>query len=597
MIKCVISLRTKMGINKQSGVNTIKKREIIILLFLMGSVLLSAPFGTAQEQVQDFIYSADKKVIEHGEALFKQNCAVCHNFQQRGIGPNLAGVTSHASATWIANFIISSAKMIEGGDTRANRLFDEYQTPMPDFPELNKEEIQSILSFLHTQKDLANRNNKAINVGIPLSDPIPEKIQKSGLTLALQEVVTAPATANNSPFARINQMLVLSAKEDRAFINDMNGKLYELKESKLKLVLDISKAFPAFIPSPGLASGFGSYAFHPEFFENGLFYTTHTETLGVKPVDFGYADSIPVALQWVLSEWRIDNPTADIFSGSNREIFRVNMPTQVHGIQEIIFNPLATPKSEDYGLLYIGIGDGGAAEYGYPFLCEGNTYPWGSILRIDPRERSSKNKQYGVPRLNPFAMDNDPTTLGEIFSTGFRNPNRISWTPDGKMLIADIGLNQIEELNIGKAGANYGWPAREGTFLLNHRGHMDSVYMLPVDDHKYNYAYPVAQFDHDEGNAISAGFVYKGKISLLQDKYIFGDIVNGRIFFVENDQLKPGKPALIKELDLTFNGVNSTFREITGKRKADLRIGIGIDNQLYFYTKTDGKIWLVEDCF
>ncbi len=597
MINVLFRRESKMGVNIKSGINTKKKRATIFFVFLMGSVVLSASIGSTQEQVQDNAYSTDKNVIERGEALFKQNCAVCHNFQQRGIGPNLAGITSKESATWLANFIISSTKMIEGGDARAIKLFEEYKTPMPDFPELHEDETHAILSFLHTQKESDRSLYDVTNLGDALSDPIPEKIQKSGLTLALQEVVTAPATANKSPFARINQMLVLSAKEDRAFINDMNGKLYELKANKLKLVLDISKAFPAFIPNPGLASGFGSYAFHPDFLENGLFYTTHTETVGLKSVDFEYADLIPAALQWVLSEWQMDDPTADIFSGSNREVLRLNMPTQVHGVQEILFNPLATPKSDDYGLLYLGIGDGGAAEYGYSFLCESNAYPWGKILRIDPRERSSKNRQYGVPHINPFAKDNDPNTLGEIFSTGFRNPNRISWTPDGKMLIADIGLNQIEELNIGEAGAHYGWPAREGTFLLNYKGDMSSVYALPVEDHKYNYSYPVAQFDHDEGNAISAGFVYQGKIPQLYDKYIFGDIVNGRLFFVENNQLNLGKQAVIKELDLTFNGVSSTFREITGKRKTDLRMGIGIDNQLYFYTKTDGKMWLVEDCF
>jgi len=218
-------------------------------------------------------------------------------------------------------------------------------------------------------------------------------------------------------------------------------------------------------------------------------------------------------------------------------------------------------------------------------------------IDIDPQGNTSKNGQYGIPDINPYARDNDPNTLGEIFAIGFRNPNRISWTPDGKMLISDIGLTQIEEINIGRAGADYGWPAREGTFLVNYKGDMNKVYGLPDNDHTYAYTYPVAQYDHDEGKAISAGFVYNGNIPVLKDKYIFGDIVRGRVLYVENIQLKQGELAKIQEFDLEFNGEASTFRNITGQGKSDLRIGLGIDHQLYFYTKTDGKIWLVTDCF
>ena len=290
------------------------------------------------------------------------------------------------------------------------------------------------------------------------------------------------------------------------------------------------------------------------------------------------------------------DPNAPVFSGKGREMLRVNMVNQIHGVQEITFNPFAKPGSPDYGLLYIGVGDGGAAEQHYSFLCNSNKTIWSTVIRIDPKGTNSKNGHYGIPAVNPFAQDKDPATLGEIFATGFRNPNRIYWSPDGKMLISDIGLTNIEELNIGKAGANYGWPAREGTFLLNYQGKMDKVYPLPADDEKFNFTYPVVQFDHDEGNAFSAGFVYNGTIPLLKGKYIFGDIVRGRVFFVENSQLKLGQQAPIQELTLNFAGTVSTFQEVTGNKKTDLRFGVGLHNELYIYTKTDGKMWKVNGC-
>ncbi len=102
---------------------------------------------------------------------------------------------------------------------------------------------------------------------------------------------------------------------------------------------------------------------------------------------------------------------------------------------------------------------------------------------------------------------------------------------------------------MGRAGANYGWPQREGTFLIDERGDISLPYPLPPNDDALGFTYPVAQYDHDEGNAISGGFVYRvtpdrGKIvPELQGTYVFGDIVTGRLFSVASDQLKLGQQA------------------------------------------------------
>lgn len=361
--------------------------------------------------------------------------------------------------------------------------------------------------------------------------------------------------------------------------------------------MDMGKERPGFIHAPGLATGFGSYAFHPEFYKNGLFYTTHTEKANAAPADFAYADSIKVTLQWVLSEWKINDPAGEVFSGTGREMLRVNMVSAIHGVQEITFNPLATPGTPDYGLLYIGVGDGAATENGYYFLCNNKSRIWSSVLRIDPQGTNSRNGHYGIPASNPFANDADSATLREIFARGFRNPNRITWMSDGKMLISDIGHANAEELNIGIAGADYGWPEREGTFMINYKGKMDRVYALPDNDSSFNFTYPVAQYDHDEGKAFSAGFVYTGtNVPLLTGKYVFGDIVSGRVFYVESSQLKPGEQAPIQELEIQVAGKVTTFQELTGSKKTDLRFGVGLKNELYIYTKADGKIYKVSGC-
>src|SRR5678809_1571682 len=89
--------------------------------------------------------------------------------------------------------------------------------------------------------------------------------------------------------------------------------------------------------------------------------------------------------------------------------------------------------------LYIGIGDGSSVEFGFPFLAHSLDKIWGTIIRIDPRGNNSRNSQYGIPKSNPFVDSKDPNTLGEIYAYGFRNPHRISWTKDGRILSSNIG--------------------------------------------------------------------------------------------------------------------------------------------------------------
>jgi mono/diheme cytochrome c family protein len=571
------------------------QRSFFLSTFFSCAMVLSGINSYAQKSIKT--YSVDKQVIDKGDVLFQKNCTECHNFRQRGIGPDLAGVTDDATYAYLSKFIINSQAVIKSGSKRATALFTEYKVPMPAHPQFTPADIKALLSFINTHKKVAEVVQNTADLGKKITDPIPTKIAKAGLTLKLEEWATAPATSTKNPLTRINQTFVLKGgKADRLFMLDLRGELYEVKGKQFNVVMDMAKEKqPNFINEPGLATGWGSYAFHPDFYKNGLLYTTHTERKGSARADFAYADSIPVALQWIVTEWKVKDPTAAVFEARPRELFRVNMPSVMHGMQQITFNPMSKPGSPDYGLLYIGIGDGGSAETGYPWLCNTATQIRASILRIDPAGRNSKNGKYGLPATNAWAKDNDPNTLGEVYARGFRNPNRIIWTPDGNMLASEIGFSNVEEINIVKPGLDYGWPAREGTFLLNFNGKKSGVYNLPAhDDPKYTY--PVAEYDHDEGNSISGGFVYTGDIAILKGKYIFGDIVRGRVLYVETSELKLGRQSVIKEFDLQFGNQRSTFVDMVKNKKADLRFGLGENNVLYMWAKTDGKIWQVKDC-
>ena len=184
--------------------------------------------------------------------------------------------------------------------------------------------------------------------------------------------------------------------------------------------------------------------------------------------------------------------------------------------------------------------------------------------------------------------------LAEIWALGLRHPLNISFDRGGtgKFLIADIGQAQVEEVNLGVAGANYGWPLREGTFATE-RLDQTTLYALPADDAQNNFTYPVAQYDHSEGRAITGGFVYRGTaVPQLAGQYLLGDIVNGRIFHVAVDGLNPGAQATLQELRLLRGGSPVTLRTLVGgsSGRVDLRFGQDEAGEMYVLTKQDGKI-------
>ena len=561
------------------------------LYVLVSSIFLLTSCNSNPSSSTEAIIS-DTAAIRKGQIVFAQQCGACHNFRQDGIGPQLGGITTAVPAEWIKNFIRDPNKIIESGDERAHQLFEKYKTIMPSFPNISDDELLNVIAFLNTKEAPDPKKTKFDPNA--LTNPIPDPIPMSEITLDLELVTTIPASSTEGQLTRICKLDFRPDTKD-VFIVDLRGKLYQLENNRPKLYLDMAKEKPKFIHKPGLATGFGSFAFHPEFRSNGLLYTTHVESPGSGKADFDYNDSIKVTLQWVISEWKTAKPNAFPFEGKSRELFRINMVGSFHGVQEITFNPLAKPGDEDYGLLYIGIGDGASVELGYPFLVHNTEKIWGSVIRIDPAGNNSANGQYGIPVTNPYVKSKDPNTVREIFANGFRNPHRITWTKKGQILVSNIGHHNIEALYMILPGHDYGWPIREGSFLMKADENMNNIFALPPDDSTYNVTYPIAQYDHDEGNAISGGFEYWGKkLFELKGKCIFGDIVRGRIFFIEMADIELGKQATIKEMKVSLNGRTTTLIEMCGAQKVDMRFGRDHTGELYVLTKPDGKVYRVK---
>lgn len=562
-------------------------RTLSFLLF--GSCLLLTRCSSDKRSGGDSI-ADDSLSIAQGKNIFDQSCAACHSIDRDGIGPALGGITEAASPEWLMEFIRNPKAVIESGDARAVQASTRYKSVMPSFAYYTDGELESIIAYLHTEKAAAQA---VVATGgmQPLENPIPAGITMSDLVVEITPVVQMPATAKNQPRARITKYATHPLTKE-LLVLDLRGKLYRLKDGHPEVYMDMQQLMPRFINAPGHATGFGSFAFHPDFRHNGLLYTTHTEAAGSQPADFVYDDTLNVKLQWVLSEWKTASPTAFPFSGERRELLRINMIGQSHGVQEITFNPLATPGDEDFGLLYIGVGDGGSAERGILHINKGPEHVWSSILRIDPAGSNSRNGKYGIPESNPFFRSDNPKALGEVYAFGFRNPHRITWTRSGKMLASNIGQHNIEELNLILAGHNYGWPSREGSFVINLKESTHDLFPLPADDAAQHFDYPVAEYDHDEGNAIIGGYEYWGEsIDALKGKYLFGDMVNGRLFYVEEADVQAGRQAPMREWSISLNGKKTSFKQLCDAERLSMRFGRDDQGEIYISTMPDGQIY------
>jgi len=147
-------------------------------------------------------------------------------------------------------------------------------------------------------------------------------------------------------------------------------------------------------------------------------------------------------------------------------------------------------------------------------------------------------------------------------------------------------------LNLIVKGHDYGWPLREGSFALQPPEDINTVYPLPADDTAWHITYPVVQYDHDEGKAISGGFEYLGTdIPELNGKYLFGDVPTGRLFFVAGKDLKLGNRAAIKEWEVALNGRRIKLNALCGNDRVDLHFGRDSKGIVYLMTKPDGKIY------
>jgi hypothetical protein len=441
------------------------------------------------------------------------------------------------------------------------------------------------------------------------NDPFPAPIPASEgvITVGFRDLATLPDV--NGQAAR-PMLLVDEPGTRRLFVNDMRGPIYSISYDGRTLTPYIDTNAASWghpVQAGGRERGMQSFAFHPQFGQRGTpgygkFYTL-TDTSNTKATpDFtpggGTRTHDTVLLEWTAK----DAAAATYDGGAPRELIRWEQPFANHNAGQLGFVPAAKTGTPEFGLLYIGFADGGSG--GDPLdLAQNLASSFGKILRIDPLGTNSRNKKYGIPKTNPFAGDNNPATLDEIYAYGVRNPQRFAWDPrNGNLFMADIGQNIVEEVSLVTSGANLGWNDWEGSYRFISRAEvgLDN----PRGDAKLSY--PVVEYGQADpllqgSSAVTMGYVYRqGPIKQLLNKVVFGDNPSGEIFYFDADHLPKGGQDAIRRVLLTDGGSSKTFLQIIretntkqGKMpasRADLRFGQGPEGQIFLLNKADGMI-------
>lgn len=309
----------------------------------------------------------------------------------------------------------------------------------------------------------------------------------------------------------------------RHFVVEKTGKIWVIDDEQIvpEPFLDLS----AKITARGNEQGLLGMAFAPDYATSGHVFVNYTDTAGATTVE-----------RYTVSAE--DSNRAD--PASAFVVLTVAQPAQNHNAGMLDFGP--------DGYLYVPLGDGGASNDRF-----GNGQNpdalLGKILRLDVT--SDPQQPYVVPADNPFvATDwNGQDVRDEVWAIGLRNPWRTSFDRlTGDFWVADVGQNQIEEINVIPAGTagglNLGWPIMEGMSCFG-----------SVSCDQAGLTMPAVDYTHRDGNcSVTGGYVYRGDAyPAWNGIYFYGDYCSGHIWAMAQDNAGGWANALIANTDLVIS--------------------------------------------
>ena len=91
--------------------------------------------------------------VTRGENVFNSKCSACHKFEEKYVGPALAGVTERRTPEWIMNMILNPEEMTKK-DPIAQDLLAQHLTQMT-FQNVTEDEARYMLEYFRSH-DMKN---------------------------------------------------------------------------------------------------------------------------------------------------------------------------------------------------------------------------------------------------------------------------------------------------------------------------------------------------------------------------------------------------------------------------------------------------------
>lgn len=371
----------------------------------------------------------------------------------------------------------------------------------------------------------------------PAAAPAPAPAPaKAGSAAAVNLKITEayPNLSFNKPLEYVHA----GDNSDRVFVVEKTGKILVFKNDPSVQSAQVFLDLTNLVDSRASEKGLLGLAFHPDYKNNGFFYVNYTDQNNT-----------------VIARFKVDPADPNKGSKASKTVLMTfPQPYPNHNGGHLAFGP--------DGYLYIAVGDGGSE--GDPHKNGQNLKNvYGKILRIDVNT-VAKGKSYGIPPDNPFA-GNKNSFIEEIYAYGLRNPWKFSFDQQrGLLWAADVGQDKVEEIDIIKKGANYGWNIMEGSLC----------YPSSQSCNEAGLTLPVWEYQHPIGESITGGYAYYGsRTPSLKGSYVYGDFVSGMIWALQlgTDMTADNRTLL----DTTFN--ISSF-------------GLDQENELYI-VDYNGKIY------
>ena len=268
------------------------------------------------------------------------------------------------------------------------------------------------------------------------------------------------------------------------------------------------------------------------------------------------------------STFDLSEPPAGILpDGTNIRDF-IASDSESHTIGGLDFGP--------DGALYVSIGDGVSYNQVDPRAVRVQDIDnlSGKVLRVDPLTGEGLSD-------NPFYNGDADANRSKVYYYGLRNPFRIAVNQDnGQVFVGDVGWGTWEEVNVGPAGTNFGWPYYEGASGTNNR--TGGYRNLPEAIAFYNSgqsATPAAfALNHasDGINAIVLGDSYNGTTYPTE--------FSGDVFFNDLGQ------GIVRNLSFNADGSVAGSQTFTTGAVYYVQIRQGPDGNLFWVDLAGGNI-------